>query len=411
MRSLSRIPRYPRRRSILQALVLFFILYTTFEISQILRCLSNPPPGGPIPLYPRRVYIASIHWNNEAILRSRWNDAVVALALALGQENVFVSVHESGSWDDSKGALKELDAKLREHKIRRNITLSDVTHADEISVEDKGSGWIDTPRGNRELRRIPYLSRLRNLSLEPLRRLQLQGEQFDTVLFLNDVVFTTTDALRLLSTNNGDFAAACSLDFNRPPLFYDTFALRDAEGHEMLMQKWPYFQARESRRAILANVPVPVSSCWNGMGYLLSYATVAMPAQPFISDPPLRFRGIPDSLAASHLEGSECCLIHADNPLSAEKRVLVNPNVRVGYSGEAYDAVHPQRSLQSFWQIFGALWENRLRRWTTTVSFKEMYVRRQIARWKKGNRHREERGNSCLVNEMQVLAENGWAHV
>lgn len=38
----------------------------------------------------------------------------------------------------------------------------------------------------------------------------------------------------------------------------------------MLMQTWPYFQARESRRALLANVAVPVRSCWNGMGKLVS---------------------------------------------------------------------------------------------------------------------------------------------
>jgi hypothetical protein len=136
-----------------------------------------------------RVYIASIHWNNEQTLRSHWNDAVIALANALGRENVFITIYESGSWDDSKGALRELDMALAAHNIRRNITLSETTHLDEISVMEKGSGWIDTPRGRRELRRIPYLSRLRNWALRPLQELARQGEQFDKVLFLNDVVF------------------------------------------------------------------------------------------------------------------------------------------------------------------------------------------------------------------------------
>jgi hypothetical protein len=76
----------------------------------------------------------------------------------------------------------------------------------------------------------------------------------------------TDDVVRLLNTNYGDYAAACSLDFSRPPQFYDTFALRDAEGHEMLMQTWPYFRARESRRKMLDNLTTPVTSCWNGMG-------------------------------------------------------------------------------------------------------------------------------------------------
>ncbi|KAF2626181.1 glycosyltransferase family 69 protein [Macroventuria anomochaeta] len=396
-----RIPRALRRRSTKQVLILVFILFNIFEVAQILRCVSRPTDE-PVAQRSERVYIASIHWNNERILQSHWNDAIVALTNALGRENVFVTVYESGSWDDSKGALRELDMALAAHKIRRNITLSGTTHQDEISVVNRGSGWIDTPRGRRELRRIPYLSRLRNWTLEPLQELARQGERFDKVLFLNDVVFNTDDVFRLLNTNDGDFAAACSLDFSRPPQFYDTFALRDAEGHERLMQMWPYFRARESRRAMLGNRPVPVTSCWNGM--------VAMPAGPFVSSPPLQFRGISDSLAASHLEGSECCLIHIDNPLRVKKRTYVNPQVRVGYSGEAYDAVHPQGLLLSSWQVFKALWENRIRRWVTSPWLKEWKVSRRVGKWKSMSKENEETGEICLINEMQVLVENGWAH-
>ncbi|EMD58651.1 hypothetical protein GGP41_006101 [Bipolaris sorokiniana] len=402
MTALTRYLRILRRRSTKQVLILAFILFNIFDIAQILRCLSSST-AEPIPRRQERVYIASLHWNNERILRSHWNDAVVALANALGRENVFITVFESGSWDNSKGALRELDRALEAHQIRRNITLSDTTHLDEISAVNKGSGWIDTPRGRRELRRIPYLSRLRNWTLEPLQELIRQGEKFDKVLFLNDVVFTTEDVFRLLDTNNGNFAAACSLDFSRPPQFYDTFALRDAEGHEMLMQTWPYFRARDSRQAILENRPAPVASCWNGM--------VAMPAEPFVSEPPLRFRGIPDSLAMSHLEGSECCLIHIDNPLRAEKQTYVNPQVRVGYSAEAYDAVNPQRYMLSAWWILKALWENRIRRWVTSPSLKEWRVRRRVNKWRSVTKENEEAGEICLINEMQVLIENGWAHV
>jgi hypothetical protein len=136
-----------------------------------------------------------------------------------------------------------------------------------------------------------------------------------------------------------------------------------------------------------------------------------MPAEPFVSSPALRFRGIPDSLATSHLEGSECCLIHIDNPLRAEKRVYVNPQVRVGYSGEAYDAVHPQELLQSTWQIYKALWENRIRRWVTSPWLKEWKVRRRVENWRRLSKQHEETGEICIINEMQVLVENGWAHV
>jgi hypothetical protein len=135
-----------------------------------------------------------------------------------------------------------------------------------------------------------------------------------------------------------------------------------------------------------------------------------MPAEPFTKDA-LRFRGISDSLAASHLEGSECCLIHVDNPLRA-KRTYVNPQVRVGYSGVAYNNVHPQKILLSSWEIYKALWENRLRRWTTSPWLKERKIRRKVAEWKRSSKKKEdEPGEICLINEMQVLAANGWAHV
>lgn len=109
---------------------------------------------------------------------------------------------------------------------------------------------------------------------------------------------------------------------------------------------------------------------------------VAMPSRPFVSSPSLQFRSISDSLAAPHLEGSECCLIHIDNPLRVEKETYVNPQVRVGYSGEAYDAVHPQGLLLSPWQVFKALWENRIRRWTTSPRLKEWQVSRRVKTWK-----------------------------
>ncbi|KAH5296117.1 hypothetical protein HBI22_225530 [Parastagonospora nodorum] len=398
------LPRPLRRRPVRQALLLALVLLALFDASQILHYQSSiTAETAPAPRSSERIYIASIHWNNEKILRSHWNDAVVELAKELGKENVFVTVYESGSWDETKSVLSELDDKLEAHNIRRNITLSNTTHVDELSIaeEKKTAGWLDTASG-KMLRRIPYLSRLRNWSVDPLLELSRQGQKFDKVLFLNDVVFSTQDVLRLLNTNNGDYAAACSLDFSRPPQFYDTFALQDTEGHRMLMQTWPYFRAKESRQAMLASFPTPVASCWNGM--------VVMPAEPFVSGK-LRFRGIPDSLAALHLEGSECCLIHVDNPLhTAQKRTYVNPQVRVGYSGEAYEAVHPQAILRSFFRTYAAVWENRIRRWTTSPRTAEWKVRSRLHAWRRRTEE-EEAGEVCIVDEMQVLADNGWAHV
>lgn len=147
----------------------------------------------------QKIFIASTHWNNEIILREHWNNAVLDLVRFFGSENVFVSVYESGSWDDSKGALRLLDKELEKLGAPRTIVLDDTTHTDEIEKSPAPSGWIDTPRGKRELRRIPYLSRLRNLSLEPLGTLLQSGIVFDKVLFLNDVVFTVSSGSLVLA--------------------------------------------------------------------------------------------------------------------------------------------------------------------------------------------------------------------
>jgi hypothetical protein len=139
-----------------------------------------------------------------------------------------------------------------------------------------------------------------------------------------------------------------------------------------------------------------------------------MPASPFVAEnSPLRFRAIPDSLAEHHLEGSECCLIHADNPLSAELGVYLNPRVRVGYNIEAYEATHPKGggSWLSTWQIFRGLWSSRLLRWLYLAGGRDRVVRRRLKKWEGDSELNIEPGSFCLIDEMQVLIENGWAHV
>jgi|SRR5690242_4994617 len=135
-----------------------------------------------------------------------------------------------------------------------------------------------------------------------------------------------------------------------------------------------------------------------------------MPAKPFLGDNAIRFRGTNDSLAKHHLEGSECCLIHADNPLSATKGIFLNPAVQVGYNMTAYNAVHSSYAAMSPVRTFAQIWQNRLLRWLTTPWFKERVVRSRVAKWTEET-HGEERGEHCLINEMQVIFQRGWKHV
>lgn len=223
----------------------------------------------------------------------------------------------------------------------------------------------------------------------------------------------------LLNTNNGHYAAACSLDFSKPPLYYDTFALRDSDGHEHATQTWPFFRSLRSRNAMYSGKPVPVSSCWNGIGTtwtsfwsgVLLTLPVAMPTSAFTGIKGLKFRGIPDSLAESHLEGSECCLIHADNPASRARGVFLNPNVRVGYNRAAFELVHTPGAWLSLSQVYIGMWKNRLARRLTTPWFKESTVLKRVRSWERKGNGREEPGHFCLINEMQVIVTNGWKHL
>src|SRR5215469_11548159 len=157
------------RHRVLRSLLIIFVIWNAVEILHINLQLSRTDSADEQLLRgTERVYIASLHWNNEAILRSHWNKAIIQLAKALGPENIFISIYESGSWDNSKGALIELDEELEKLGVPKNITLSESTHLDEISSPPTSYGWINTPRGRKELRRIPYLARLRNLTLRPL---------------------------------------------------------------------------------------------------------------------------------------------------------------------------------------------------------------------------------------------------
>ncbi|KAF2110011.1 cryptococcal mannosyltransferase 1-domain-containing protein [Lophiotrema nucula] len=145
-------------------LVILFISDTPHVLRISSRQVEATSGVVPPPRSQKRIYIASQHWNDGILLRSRWNNALVELVQELGIGNVFVSIYESGSYDNgtTKEALGELDVALGDMNVKRRISLSDVTHAEEIEKQPSGHGWVKTPQGKVELRRIPFLARLRN---------------------------------------------------------------------------------------------------------------------------------------------------------------------------------------------------------------------------------------------------------
>lgn len=410
-----------RRRLLLRLAIYFFFFAITIDLILTTYSLSSStrlPPT--IPVYDasakqEKIFIASLHWNGAELIRDHWAPAILDLVRHYGSENVYISLVAGGSFDDAETALREFDAELEHMRVQRSIVIKNITHEDEVRrmPANGEEGWVWTPREKFELRRIPYLAGLRNEVMSKLYDLaeKKSGRMvFDKVVWLNDVIFTVQDVVTLIGTRDGDYSTVCALDFSDPPLYYDTFALRDSEGDRPISMTWPYFLSSASRDAMIANTAVPVVSCWNGL--------VIFQADNFYRPNRTVFRGIPDSLAAYHLEGSECCLINTDIARGLWWRgVWVNPNVRVSYNAMSDRIVRTASGVWPgrFMRVIG-IWKIR---WASLAggprrALAKQAVRLRVKKWEmqapKGEK-RIEFGESCIVDEMQVLVYNGWKHV
>jgi hypothetical protein len=221
------------------------------------------------------------------------------------------------------------------------------------------------------VKRIAYLAHVRNKAIEPLVR-NTTGMHFDKLLFLNDIIFSPSDAADLLfSTNQGDdgatrYHAACAMDFINPWKYYDTFATRDAEGYALGVPFFPFFTNAGngiSRSDVVSGTDaVRVKSCWGGMvAFEAKWFTAQQPdpslhapdqrrasTSPTLrpttlsstTPPQVRFRSLPELM----WDASECCLVHADigtlasqnpepweDPEDFNSGIYINPYIRVAY--------------------------------------------------------------------------------
>jgi hypothetical protein len=191
--------------------LLLCIVAITLDLCLLIAIHAPPTRLLPIPEIPvgvevtpsninitERIYIVSLSWNDEEILREYWVPALLDLVRHCEAKNVYVSVVESGSWDGTKDALRGLDAELGKMGVERSVVLSDRTHEDEVNQGpgEGEKGWIWSTRGKMEMRRLPFLASVRNAAMEKLGELAVRSEAnggpktFDKVLWLNgDVIF------------------------------------------------------------------------------------------------------------------------------------------------------------------------------------------------------------------------------
>ena len=232
------------------------------------------------------------------------------------------------------------------------------------------------PNGQERISRIDYLATVRNQLLKPLDStyktnhetgfVSVADTAFDKVLFLNDVYFDPLESIQLLfSTNvrNGkaEYRAACALDFIRGGQMYDTFVLRDTEGHSSGLMVYPWFAPYGesiSRDAVIAQSDaVPVRSCWGGMVAFEGAMFQTRDASSIFTDDIdydlLHFR----STREPFWESAECCLIFADmenrfgSPNTTEGTgVFLNPYIRTAYSQTTWNWLPYLRRIERIFQ-------------------------------------------------------------
>ena len=195
------LPKRRRLRRLSRLLLGLVIILLTLDTLTTTLSVSSTPAHRILPTSAQSqgnytVYVVSVHRNTEEIQRAAWNAAVENLARYLGPQRMFFSAFESGSQDGTKDQLRDLRARLDllgvEHRIKLGLTVwEQLNELDARPPPDRREeGWIwNSMTGTWDMRRIPYLSRVRNHAMGPLWEMEREGRKFDKVLWLNDVVF------------------------------------------------------------------------------------------------------------------------------------------------------------------------------------------------------------------------------
>jgi alpha-1,3-mannosyltransferase len=174
-------------------------------------CIPSPMSSAPILRASRSQHgtllVAANLYNSETIL-PRFTASLYELAESVGYDNLFISIYESNSEDQTKSMLSDFDVELTRRSIPHLIKMENVHN--HIGVH-----------GNFD--RIAFLADVRNKVYEALdvgEGLKYKS-RVDRVVWLNDVIFDSGDVLKLLDTNGGDFDVACGID-HIPLGMYDT---------------------------------------------------------------------------------------------------------------------------------------------------------------------------------------------
>lgn len=224
-----------------------------------------------------------------------------------------VSIYDSGSSDASPLWL---------HLLKLLLTTLDVP------FKIVADGTLTRNAGDD---RIAFLSRIRNLALNAILVEGFGGKVManDRFVFINDVFFCYSQALRLAVNEQADFSCGYDAVSNSRPFkdlhnqqpvshtlwLYDIWVGRDKNGQFMGAG---FFSSNSMDSVnIKAGLPFRVHCCWSGMA--------ALDPTPFLNG--LRFR----SYVKGECQASECSLVCDDYHRLNKSRVLLDPTVFTTY--------------------------------------------------------------------------------
>ncbi|KAF9231768.1 glycosyltransferase family 69 protein [Melanogaster broomeanus] len=274
-----------------------------------------------IPEKEHKYFFAINLWNSFEIIPDLFA-TLFRVSAILGYHNVYVSIYENGSTDQTKALLRIFDALTKSVGLRVTIRTSTRTR-----------GAFN--------HRIEYLAEVRNQAFNPLHELRdSHNEYFDSIIFMNDILPCVDDLLELIwQSRRNNAGITCAADYMYhdilgTPVFYDNWVARDING--TALENAPFeaiFHDPYSSDRFQMHLPIQVQSCWNGIAVL-------DPA-PFYTPPYVRFRMA--RLAEEECSASECSLICNDYWEAGYGRILMVPRVKLAYDKEVFEIIHPAR--------------------------------------------------------------------
>lgn len=277
---------------------------------------ADAPDPTPYNLHHRYFVALNLH-QNEAILPDMITN-LVHLAAFLGVDNVYISIFENGSEDRSKVLLNLAGSIFKVAGIEHSI----------VSSNRRQTKWDH---------RVAFLADVRNQAIEPLHALRKQhGITFDTVIFMNDVLYCLDDVLELIwQSRLSEATITCAVDFDSAlddPAIYDVWVGHDIAGDGFKKRpREEVISHGPDRDRWMRNSPFQAFCCWGGMAIL--------DPEPLYHPHNIRFRMA--DIDNGECSASECSLLCKDYWTAGYGRVLVVPRVRLSYTKQIFDALHP----------------------------------------------------------------------